>query len=89
MNINAQDIIWYGPYPCPACLQLIIKASRLDGGIELNCPTLIYPNTVWEEHCCSVDTVIEGMTRRGEIQPPDAVPSRAARRDRLPIPYRY
>ena len=53
--ISTPTTIWYGPYPCPACLKLIVKASRIDGGLELDCPTLVYPNTVWVEHVCQVD----------------------------------
>jgi hypothetical protein len=45
--------VFYGPYPCPACTRLIVKASREQGGEEFDQPEgPIYPNTAWARHKC-------------------------------------
>ena len=48
-------VIWYGPYACGCCGGTIIRASRGDGGLELDAPFgHHYPNHVWTKHVCPI-----------------------------------
>lgn len=47
-------VIFYGPYPCETCGNLICRSARESGGVPFDYPKGIhfYPNTNWTEHVC-------------------------------------
>lgn len=49
-----RNIIFYGPYPCEACHQMIVRSARAQGSKAYDYPAALpYPNTEWQRHECS------------------------------------
>jgi len=50
---SQEDLIYYGPYACERCGEMICRVSREQGGADYTYPTgPIYPNTQWHRHTC-------------------------------------
>lgn len=54
-NPKAKHLVYYGPHPCPVCGHYICKVAFEQGGQAYDYPeSIIYPNTPWTPHVCTV-----------------------------------